>query len=253
MTTALRKNRTLQTIKKSRNSGTVLLATVSGVASTKPALVDFFDKKVPSIDLITTKSFQVNPNTGNREPIITEPSPGNFGNSVGLRNPGMLQAVKDMKKLRGNGNGLRSLLNISVSASTPEDFIILVKAFEPYADIIELNFSCPHASAGFGASIGCDPGIAYDYMKAVREAVGDSCGALIFPKLTPNVPDIGIIASAVVEAGADGISAINTAGPIVYRESHSGEIILNNSVGGKGGQSGGWVREKALECVSKIR
>ncbi len=253
MTTALRKNRTLQTIKKSRNSGTVLLATVSGVASTKPALVDFFDKKVPSIDLITTKSFQVNPNTGNREPIITEPSPGNFGNSVGLRNPGMLQAVKDMKKLRGNGNGLRSLLNISVSASTPEDFIILVKAFEPYADIIELNFSCPHASEGFGASIGCDPGIAYDYMKAVREAAGDSCGALIFPKLTPNVPDIGIIASAVVEAGADGISAINTAGPIVYRESHSGEIILNNSVGGKGGQSGGWVREKALECVSKIR
>jgi dihydroorotate dehydrogenase subfamily 1 len=251
LTESSRKNDTLMILKNARNSGKILLATVSGVASTKPALVSFFDKKVPAIDLITTKSFQISPNAGNREPIITEQEIGSFGNSVGLKNPGMVQAVADMKELREKG--ISKLLNISVSASTPKDFITLVKAFEPYADIIELNFSCPHASAGFGASIGCDPVVAAEYMKSVRKAVGDSCRALIFPKLTPNVADIGIIAAAVAAAGADGISAINTAGPEVYREPHSGEVILNNPLGGKGGQSGSWVKERALECIKSIR
>jgi len=251
LTASLRKESTIQIVKDAGKPGKIMLATVSGVASTKPALVNFFDKKVPAIGLITTKSFQVNPNSGNREPIITEPEIGSFGNSVGLKNPGMVQAVSDMKKLREIG--INKMLNISVSASTPEDFITLVKAFEPYADIIELNFSCPHASAGYGASIGCDPGVAAEYMKAVRKAVGDSCGALIFPKLTPNVADIGIIARAVADAGADGISAINTTGPEVYLEPHSGEIILNNPIGGKGGQSGSWVRERAVACISRIR
>ncbi len=251
MTAAARKTRTLQMLKETRNAGKIMLATVSGVASTKPALVNFFDKKISAIDLITTKSFQVTPNIGNREPIITEPEIGSFGNSVGLKNPGMVQAVHDMKRLRAGG--IHKILNISVSASTPEDFITLVKAFEPYADIIELNFSCPHASAGYGASIGCDPGLAAEYMRAVREAVGETCGTLIFPKLTPNVADIGVIAAAVTAAGADGISAVNTTGPEVYREPHSGEIILNNSIGGKGGQSGNWIRERALECIKSIR
>jgi dihydroorotate dehydrogenase electron transfer subunit len=251
LTAEARKKHTLQILIDAGKPGKMMLATVSGVASTKPALVNFFDKKVPAIDLITTKSFQVGSNAGNREPIITEPEIGSFGNSVGLKNPGMVQAVSDMKSLRGKG--INKLLNISVSASTPEDFITLVKAFEPYADIIELNFSCPHASAGYGASIGCDPGVAAEYMRAVRTAVGTACSALIFPKLTPNVADIGVIAKAVAAAGADGISAINTTGPEIYREPHSGEIILNNPIGGKGGQSGNWVRERALACMKSIR
>lgn len=251
MTAQVRKNRTLKMLQKARNPDEILLATVSGIASTKPALINFFDKRVPAIDLITTKSFQIFPNTGNREPVITEPETGSFGNSVGLKNPGMEQAVSDMKKLRDTG--IHKLLAVSVSASTHEDFITLVKAFEPYADIIELNFSCPHAAAGYGASIGCDPGIAAEYMKAVRDAVGNAFGALIFPKLTPNTADIGVIAAAAAAAGADGISAINTAGPEIYREPHSGEIILNNPIGGKGGQSGNWVRERALECIRTIR
>ena len=48
----------------------VHFSTVSGVASTKPELIRYFDEKQPSIDVITTKSFQVKPNPGNREPVI---------------------------------------------------------------------------------------------------------------------------------------------------------------------------------------
>lgn len=75
----------------------------------------------------------------------------------------------------------------------------------------------------------------------------------IFVKLTPNVEDIGAIASAVIEAGADGITAINTVGPKVYIEPHSGKPILQNKLGGKGGMSGSWVFPRALECIGQIR
>ncbi len=228
-----------------------MLSTVSGVASTKTPLVRYFDREIPQFGIITTKSFQVVPNCGNREPVICEVAPGDFGNSVGLRNPGMAVAHAELAELR-NTVQMRSLLNVSVSASNPQDFITLVRQFEDVADIIELNFSCPHASAGFGSSIGCDINIAASYMGAVKAAV-PRCKALIFAKLTPNVDDIGAIARAVVEAGADGIVAINTVGPTVYVDPVAKAPILQNKLGGKGGQSGRWVNAQALSCVRCIR
>ena len=147
---------------------------------------------------------------------------------------------------------MRALLNISLSASNPDDFITLVKAFDPYGDMLELNFSCPHAAAGFGASIGSDAIIASSYVKAINEAYPER-KALLIVKLTPNVPDIGGIAKAVIEAGADGIAAINTVGPKLYLEPLSGKPILNNKLGGKGGASGEWVNAEALKCIKEIR
>ena len=51
---------------------TVHLATVSGVATTKPDLIRYFDRNIRDVEIITTKSFQVRPNPGNREPVICE-------------------------------------------------------------------------------------------------------------------------------------------------------------------------------------
>ena len=162
----------------------------------------------------------------------------------------MEKALPGIKALREAG--LRAILNVSLSASNPEDFITLVKAFDPYADMLELNFSCPHAAAGFGASIGSDKDIAASYVEAIVKAYPER-KALLIVKLTPNVPDIAEIAKAVIEKGADGIAAINTVGPKLYIEPHSGAPILNNKLGGKGGASGEWVRDEALLCVRKIR
>ena len=237
-------------LRGNHNKGRIILSTVSGVGSTKDELIKLFDEKIPSVDIITTKSFQTVPNPGNREPIVCSPSPGDFGNSVGLRNPGMEKALPGIKALREAG--LRAILNVSLSASNPEDFITLVKAFDPYADMLELNFSCPHAAAGFGASIGSDKDIAASYVEAIVKAYPER-KALLIVKLTPNVPDIAEIAKAVIEKGADGIAAINTVGPKLYIEPHSGAPILNNKLGGKGGASGEWVRDEALLCVRKIR
>lgn len=236
----------LESIRGNHLRHAVTLATVSGVASTKPRLIEYFDSEVPAIDIVTTKSFQVVPNPGNREPVITEPSIGCFGNSVGLRNPGMAEALRQIKALRLG----RCLLNISLSASSIEDFVTLVKAFAPYADSLELNFSCPHAASGYGAAIGSSLEITRSYIKGIRDGIPDlSCPLLA--KLTPNVPDIGAIAKAAIDAGADGITAINTAWPEAY--THDGHVVLNNPLGGKGGRSGEWVKDIAREAVSEIR
>ena len=226
------------------------LATVSGVASTKPSLISYFDSNIESVALITTKSFQVKENSGNREPVICEDEIGCWGNSVGLRNPGMDVALKDIKKLREKG--INKWLNISLSADNPDDFITLVKAFSPYADSVELNFSCPHAKKGYGASIGCDISTASEYTRKINEATKER-ECLLFIKLTPNCDNVASIAKAVVSSGADGIVAVNTFGPEDHIEPISGKPILNNALGGKGGVSGDGVFETALRDITVIR
>ena len=248
------KKATLKKLQEMRTNAltasSVSLATVSGVLSTKTNLVKYASSEL-GFDLVTTKSFQVVPNSGNREPIICQPEPFCFGNSVGLRNPGIDVAVKELEALRKNFE-MSSLLNVSLSASSAEDFIILIKRVEHLADLVELNFSCPHASAGFGSSIGCNLEIATDYVEKIMKAVSPS-KTLIFVKLTPNVDNIGEIAKSIIKAGADGIVAINTVGPKLYLEPHSSKPILQNKIGGKGGMSGKWVFERAIECVKEIR
>ncbi len=227
------------------------LASVSGVVTTSLSMIKYFDTALTPFTMVTTKSFQVIPNPGNREPILCEVESGSFGNSVGLRNQGMTLALAELEKLRSK-HTMRTLLNISISGSTIEDFVTLAKAFEPVADILELNFSCPHAAEGYGSAIGSSGEIAAAYVRAIREALGNS-GPLIFPKLTPNVDDIGSIAQAVMAGGADGLVAINTVGPEVHIEPISGSPILQNPLGGAGGKSGLWIYDDALEAVKAIR
>ena len=224
------------------------LATVSGVLTTRPRLIEWVDRNIPEIEVITTKSYQVRPNPGNREPILVELEPGCYGNAVGLRNPGMESGFLELEELR-HRRAPRALLCVSLSADCIEDFILLARRFEPLADILELNFSCPHAGAGYGAAIGSEAATMYGYVWAIRRATR----ALLFPKLTPNVPDIGAIARAAVKAGADGIAAINTVGPEVFREPFSGEPVLYNPNGHRGGKSGEWITEIARGKVAQIR
>lgn len=226
----------------------ISFATVSGIVTTSPGMIRRIDNEIPEFALVTTKSYQINPNPGNREPVIVEPEEGSFGNAVGLRNPGMAEGFRSLKKLLLK-KPLRAVLNISVSGNSVEEFIILVKHFETIADSIELNFSCPHAAGGYGMAIGTDPEVVFTYLKNIREVTD----VLLFPKLTPNVTSISETALAAVEGGADGITAVNTVGPALYREPHSGMPILQNASGNRGGMSGRWIKDIALEKVFEIR
>jgi len=228
------------------------IATVSGVASTTVGMIDWFDRETP-VAMITTKSVQLHPNPGNREPIITEPEPGSFGNAVGLKNPGVDVAVAELRDLRRRwslDDMTHPLLAVSLSAVTPVEFVALALASRDVADLLELNYSCPHAAAGYGADIGRDETAIAAITAAVVAAVP---GTPILVKLTPNVPDIARMASVAVAAGAAGVTAINTVGPEVYRHRETGAPILSNPPDGRGGQSGEWVRAAALDAVAAIR
>jgi len=240
----MQKHRVLQRLQ----AGGFKLATVSGILTTRPGLIEWIDRMVPEIEIITTKSYQIRPNPGYREPILLEKEVGCFANAVGLRNPGMAAGIRELTDLRQK-HRLRALLNVSLSANRIEDFIELVRCFAPVADILELNFSCPHAAGGYGSSIGSVPQVVYEYIRGIRSATT----ALLFPKLSPNVTNIADIARAAVAAGADGLSAINTVGPELFREPGSGEPILSNPNSGKGGKSGEWIKEKAIQSVTEIR
>jgi dihydroorotate dehydrogenase electron transfer subunit len=237
-----------QVLQRIRSTG-FKLATVSGILTTRPGTIEWIDSMVPEVQIITTKSYQVHPNPGYREPVLLEKEAGCYANAVGLRNPGMAAGTRELADMLRRRHRLRALLNVSLSASTIEDFIELVRSFAPLADILELNFSCPHAASGYGSSIGSDPRTVAEYVRRIRLA----STAVLFPKLSPNVPNIGEIARAAVRAGADGLSAINTVGPELFLEPASGKPILANPNGGRGGKSGEWIKQKAIESVTEIR
>lgn len=226
----------------------IKLATVSGIATTKPALLEWFDEYVLAVEFLTSKSYQVRPNRGNREAIIVEDSVGNFGNAVGLRNPGMEQGYRDLVALRKRRD-LRCYLNVSLSANSIDDFILLVKRFEDIADILELNFSCPNIVRDSSEIIGCNVDIVKEYVKELRKVTD----ALLFPKLTPIAENIGEIAVAAMDAEADGLVLSNTFDPMVYREPYTGKSILYNPKGHKGGKSGEWIKEQSLAKVKEVR
>lgn len=211
-------------------------------------MISWFDRETV-VTMITTKSLQLTPNPGNREPIITEPSPGDFGNAVGLRNPGIAEGVRELSHLR-SGKPLGALLTVSLSATGVDDFVELAQRSAPVADLIELNYSCPHATKGYGADIGRDAEAIAMITEAVVNAVGD---LPVLVKLTPNVPKIEEMACTAIDAGAAGVTAINTVGPVVYLHPDSGTPILSNPPDGRGGKSGAWIGEIAVEAVATIR
>lgn len=221
-----------------------LLGVSSGILATSRELVQRAGQ-LPGIGFVVTKSYQVQPNPGNKPPILLEPAPGCFGNAVGLRNVGLKRGVAELAKLRQQQ--FRPLLIVSLAAGNIDDFIILLTAFTEFADALELNLSCPHAS-GYGASIGRDPQLVASYLRALRRYTVKP----LIAKLTPNCVDIAAVASAAIANGADAISAINTVGPALYRERHTGEPLLQTS-DHRGGKSGRWIQHQAVQSIRAIR
>jgi len=108
-----------------------------------------------------------------------------------------------------------------------------------------LNISCPNVSDEFGRPFACDAGDAARITATVKEITSIP----IIVKLSPNVTDISAIAASVEQAGADAIAAINTLGPGMVIDIHSGQPILANKVGGVSGPA---IRPMAVRCVYDI-
>lgn len=211
----------------------------SGIVATATPIIRYLFDKVPQVGVMTTKSIGPVPRAGNREPIMTQYTPGCFMNAVGLTNPGADEAARQLADL--NVPRDRFLLT-SIFGGSIEEIVEVARKLAPYSDGLELNLSCPHAK-GYGMDMGQDA----ELVKEITLAVKDAVDIPVIPKLTPNVPDIGEIAEAAVDGGADALCAINTVGPAYYT-SH-GFPVLTNTVGGISGKG---IMPIALKCIKDI-
>ena len=212
----------------------------SGIVATATPIISHLFANVPQIGVMTTKSIGPVPRLGNREPIMTQYAPGCFMNAVGLTNPGADEAAQHFAELEVPED--RFLL-CSIFGGSVEEIVEVARKLAPYSDGLELNLSCPHAK-GYGMDMGQDAGLVKEITQAVKEAVS----VPVIPKLTPNVPNVGEIAAAAAEGGADALCAINTVGPAFYTS--QGHPVLTNTLGGMSGKG---VLPIALKCVREIR
>jgi len=184
------------------------------------------------------------PRAGHPNPVAFDWD-GGLLNAIGLTNPGAEEETPLLAETRRRLQPLGVPLIASIFAGTVTEFADVAKtvaAAEP--DMIEVNISCPNVGDEFGTPFAGTVESAAAVTEAVRQAV--SCPIAV--KLAPNVPSIARIAAAVVEAGADAITAINTM-PGMVIDAASGQPLLHNNVGGISGPA---LKPIALRCVFEI-
>ena len=144
------------------------------------------------------------PRFGNPLPRIAECEAGLI-NSIGLQNPGIDKVIsEEMPKARA---AFKKPIMANIGGFSVEDYVYTCERIDKEEGIgwIEINVSCPNVHGG-GMALGTDPEMVSTIVKEVKKV---TTRPLII-KLTPNVTDIVSIAKACEEAGADGISLINT-------------------------------------------
>ena len=180
------------------------------------------------------------PRPGNPAPRIVE-TPAGMLNAIGLQNVGIDAFIREkLPYLRK----LTPPLIVNVAGESVEDFRELTKRISDQEGIagIELNVSCPNVAGGLDFST--DPKLTYQVVKAAREATR----LPVIPKLSPNVTDIRAIAKAAEEAGADGISLINTLVGMAIDVRTRRPKIANVT----GGLSGPAIRPVAVRMVWQV-
>ena len=141
---------------------------------------------------------------GNPTPRIAECT-GGMINAVGLQNPGVEQVIaQELPKLK---KCFHKPVMANVSGFSVEDYAYTCEKLdkEPQVGWLEVNVSCPNVHGG-GMSFGTSPAAAAEVTAAVKKVTNKP----VIIKLSPNVTDIVSIAQACEDAGADGISLINT-------------------------------------------
>jgi len=154
---------------------------------------------------LVTKAVSLERRHGARAPRVAE-FDGGMINAVGLANPGV-EEVRDEHLPWLAANVTRAKILVNVVGNQVEEFssVIAILDDSPAASGYELNVSCPNVKAG-GMEFGADPRTLADVVSKARRATKKP----IFVKLSPTLPDIGSSAKTAADAGADGISVVNT-------------------------------------------
>jgi len=219
------------------------LVLASGILGTEAALMERVARC--GAGGITTKSCGPSPRSGHPNPTVLDWGAGLI-NAVGLANPGVEAEVDILRETKTRLKPLGVPLIASIFAHTVEDFAhVASRVSDARPDLIEVNISCPNVAAEFGRPFALDAQAA----AAVTRAVKGATEIPITVKLSPNTSDLVPIAQAVVEAGADALTAINTLGPGMVIDLESGQPILANRAGGVSGPA---IRPIAVRCVYEL-
>lgn len=161
---------------------------------------EFFD--LSKLGGIITKGTSLKPRPGNKPPRVCETASGMI-NAIGLQNPGIEYA---MEHLFPNLRKYDTAIIVNAIGSSLDEYVELCKILNK-ADIdgVELNLSCPNVKQGCLAF-----GTTYEGVKEVTSAVRKVLDKPLIVKLSPNVTDITLTAKGAEDAGADGVSLINT-------------------------------------------
>ncbi len=182
------------------------------------------------------------PRFGNPTPRIADCTAGLI-NSVGLQNPGVEKVIsEELPKLK---KVFHKPVIANVSGFSIDDYAYSCEKLdkEEQVGILEVNVSCPNVHHG-GMSFGTASEAAAEVTRAVKAVTTKP----VFIKLTPNVTDIVSIAKACQEAGADGISLINTMLGMRI-DLKTGKPVVANK---KGGFSGSAIFPVAVRMVYEV-
>lgn len=215
--------------------------TASGCSAAGRELGQFLD--VADVGAVVTKSIMSRPRSGRPTPRMAE-TPSGMLNSIGLQGPGIESFLEhDLTWLAAHG--ARTV--VSIAGGRTEEFVELAHRLRghPTVSMIEINISCPNVESR-GQVFACDPAASARVVEAVRRAADPTVP--VFAKLSPDVTDIALIARACADAGADGLSLINTLlGMVVDTDT------LAPALGGvTGGLSGPAIRPVAVRCVWQV-
>lgn len=182
------------------------------------------------------------PRFGNPTPRIAETSAGML-NAVGLQNPGVEAVIAE--ELPNIATFFQKPVMANVSGFSVDEYAETCALLDKQEQVgwIEVNISCPNVHGG-GLSFGADPALAAEVTRAVKAVTTKP----VIMKLSPNVTDIVSIAKACEQAGADGVSLINTLMGMRLNLKTRKPILANLT----GGLSGPAVFPVALRMVYQV-
>ena len=190
---------------------------------------------------LITKTITPQPRGGNPPQRIVE-TPAGLLNSIGLQNPGLAAFAEEQWPLLA---GLDAPVVVNIAGFAVEEFGQMAARLEALEGIaaLEVNISCPNVEAG-GDNFATRPQTAATAIAAVRAHTQRP----VIAKLTPNVADIAEIARAVVDAGADAVSLINTLVGMAIDVERRRPVLGGTT----GGLSGPAIKPVALAMVWKV-
>jgi dihydroorotate dehydrogenase (NAD+) catalytic subunit len=212
----------------------------SGIMGVSGASLSFAAKN--GAGAVTSKSISLEPRKGHPNPVILTYGQGML-NAVGLSNAGIKDSLPEIEYAVKNAGVpvIASLVEFKA-----ENFGPLAKEIsKANPALIEINLSCPNVESEFGKPFSHDPAAAEWATRAAKR----NTKIPVFVKLSPNAPDLVEVARAVKSAGADGITAINTAGPGMQIDIFARRPVLSNRCGGVSGPA---IKPIAVKCIYDI-